>query len=133
MKTILVDAVDCYLIENEEGHFVIDQEMHKLLESYPNLKILLTGADDKQLKQFGLEADKVPYPVFTLEHNPEKTDPEYYRIFLRENNLKSEDCIYFEHNQTAVDSAIIAGIKSYYYDPVLRNLDGLKSFIDSNL
>jgi hypothetical protein len=55
MKTILVDAVYCYVIQNEDGEFVIDQEMHQLLEGYPNHKIVLTGADDKQYKQFNLE------------------------------------------------------------------------------
>jgi len=69
MKTILVDAVDCFVIEGK-GIF---QEMHDLLESFPNRKIILTGANDEQLKEFGL--DRMPYEVFTLKHNPEKTNP----------------------------------------------------------
>ncbi len=70
MKTILVDAVDTFVIEGE-GIF---REMHDLLETFPNRKIILTGANDEQFKEFGL--DKMPYEVFTLKHNPEKTDPE---------------------------------------------------------
>ena len=70
MKTILVDAVSCFV--SEEGE--IFKEMYELLETYPNKKIILTGANDEQFKEFGL--DKMSYEVFTLKHNPEKTDPE---------------------------------------------------------
>ena len=64
MKTILVDAVDCFVSKDGE----IFKEMHDLLETYQNKKIILTGANDEQYKQFGL--DKMPYDVFTLKHNP---------------------------------------------------------------
>src|SRR3989344_3605026 len=56
------------------------KEMRELLEKYPNRKILLTGADDRQFKEWGL--DKMPYEIWTLKHNPEKTDPEYYKKML---------------------------------------------------
>lgn len=78
MKTILVDAVDAFVIEGK-GVFT---EMYDLLETYPNRKIILTGANDEQFKEFGL--DTMPYEVFTLKHNPEKTDPKYY-----ENNAQT--------------------------------------------
>lgn len=54
MKVILVDAVNCFV--SEEGQ--IFQGMHELLETYPNRKIILTGANDEQFKNFGL--DKCP-------------------------------------------------------------------------
>ena len=72
MKTILVDAVDAFVIE-DNGHFKIFAEMQKSLETFPNRKIILTGANDEQFKQFGL--DKMPWEVFTLKHNPEKRIP----------------------------------------------------------
>jgi len=77
MKTILVDAINTFVIK-DEGIF---EEMHKMLETWPNRKIILTGADDEQMVQFGL--DKMPYEVFTLKHDPEKTDPSYYKIMLK--------------------------------------------------
>ena len=40
MKTILVDAVDSFVIE-KDGKFVIFQEMYELLEKYQNRKIIL--------------------------------------------------------------------------------------------
>ena len=127
MKTILVDAVDAFVIEGQ-GVF---KEMHDLLETFPNRKIILTGANDEQYKEFGL--DKMPYEVFTLKHNPEKTDPRYFKTLLKKFNLRAGEVVYFEHNPEAVKSAQSVGITSYYYDPDKKDLDSLKIFIDNNL
>ena len=127
MKTILVDAVDCFV--SSEGE--IFKEMHALLETYPNKKILTTGANDDEFKIFGL--DKMPYEVFTLKHDPEKTDSKYYEMLLSRFNLKKDQVIYFEHNPKAVTSAQSAGIKTYFYDNDKKDLKGLKDFIDNNL
>ena len=95
MKTILVDAVDAFVIQNEGG-FKIFKEMQDLLETFLNRKIILTGANDEQFKKFGL--DDMPYEVFTLKHNPEKTDPKYYETMLQHFGLSKEDVVYFEQN-----------------------------------
>ena len=130
MKTILVDAIGCFVIE-DDGVFKIFDEMKELLDSYPNRKLILTGANDEQSKTFGL--DKMPYEVFTLKHNPEKTDPSYYKTLLSNYNLQLEDVIYFEQNQEAVDSARAVGINTYFYDRDKKDLTALKDFIDSNI
>ncbi|OGC91748.1 hypothetical protein A3D85_02140 [Candidatus Amesbacteria bacterium RIFCSPHIGHO2_02_FULL_47_9] len=127
MKTILVDAVDAFVIEGQ-GIFA---EMHDLLETYPNRKIILTGANDEQYKEFGL--DKMPYEVFTLKHNPEKTDPKYFETLLNHFGLSKEEVIYFEHNPEAVKSAQSVGITSYHYDSSKKDLDTLKVFLDKSL
>lgn len=127
MKTILVDAVDCFV--SAEGQ--IFQEMRELLETYQNRKIILTGANDEQFKKFGLE--RMPFEVFTLKHNPEKTEPLYYRLMLEHCGLRKDDVIYFEHNPKAVDSAQSVGITSYLYDNDSKDLGSLKKFLDSNL
>lgn len=127
MKTILVDAVDALVIEGK-GIF---KEMHELLETYPNKKIILTGANDEQFKKFGL--DTMPYEVFTLKHNPEKTDPKYYEIMLKHFNLSKNDVVYFEHNKNAAESAQRAGITTYHYDSERKDLKNLKKFLDKNL
>ena len=110
MKTILVDAVNCFVSENGE----IYEKMYKLLETYPNRKIILTGANDEQFKMFGL--DKMPYEVFTLKHNPEKTDRRYFGMMLSHFGLATKDVVYFEHSPEAVESAQLVGIKTYGYD-----------------
>jgi HAD superfamily hydrolase (TIGR01509 family) len=126
MKTILVDAAGTFVVEKK-----INQDMYALLEQYPNEKIILTNANDAQLKEFGII--NMPYPVFTLKHNPDKTDPEYFTIFLQQNNLKPEDCIYFEHSEEAVQSANTQDITTYHYDNTKSDLIALKQFIDNNL
>ncbi|OGI71562.1 hypothetical protein A3B84_03030 [Candidatus Nomurabacteria bacterium RIFCSPHIGHO2_02_FULL_35_13] len=129
MKTILVDAVDCFIIE-KDGKFIIFQDMYKLLEKYSNKKIILTGASDDKRELFGL--DNMPYEVFTLKHNPEKTNPEYYKIMLKNFNLNKNDVIYFEHNTDAVRSAQSIGINTYFYDNDKKDLESLKEFLDKN-
>ena len=127
MKTVLVDAVDAFVIEGE-GIF---KEMHSLLETFPNRKIILTGANDEQFKKFGL--DKMPYEVFTLKHNPEKTDQKYFETLLKHFGLSKDEVIYFEHNPEAVKSAQSVDITSYHYDSEKRDLISLKQFLDNNL
>lgn len=127
MKTILVDAIDCFCYKDG----TIFKEMHDLLETFPNKKILLTGANDEQFKEWGL--DKMPYEVFTLKHNPEKTDPEYFKQALEHFELSKDDVTYFEHNLEAVTSAEALGIKSYYYNPEKKDLEALKKFLTENL
>jgi len=127
MKTILVDAVDTFVIEGV-GIF---QPMFDLLEKYPNRKIILTNANDEQMVEFGLI--NLPYEMFTLKHNPDKTDSTYFVQMLKHFNLQSSDVIYFEHNPEAVKSAQSTGITSYHYDSEKRDLISLKQFLDNNL
>jgi HAD superfamily hydrolase (TIGR01509 family) len=127
MKTILVDAINGLVLEDGS----ILESMHKLLESYPNPKIVLTGANDEQFNHFKL--DQVPYEVFTLKHNPEKTDPQYFKILLKRCSLTPNEVVYFEHNVDAVKSAQSVGITTYFYDHTKEDMDALKQFLDENL
>lgn len=129
MKTILVDAVDAFVIKTENG-FEIFEPMRKMLDEFPNPKIILTGANDEQFKKFGL--DKMPYEVFTLKHNPEKTDPKYYELMLKNFELSPEDVVYFEHNPEAVESAQSVGIKTHFWDNEKRPLRELLIFLEHN-
>lgn len=127
MKTILVDAINGLILEDG----TILQPMYEMLESYPNNKIVLTGADDKQFSKFKLYNS--PYEVFTLKHNPEKADPSYFKILLEHFNLKPDEVIYFEHNIEALKSAESVGITSYFYDHTKEDVAALKKFIDLNI
>jgi HAD superfamily hydrolase (TIGR01509 family) len=131
MKTILVDAVNTTIVKNEAGKFVKFQELFDLLETYPNRKIIVTIANDEQMKEFGL--DDVSYPVFTMKHNPDKPDPLFFKTLLNQYELQTSDVIYFEHNPEAVESAKSVGICAYYYNMSLRDLVSLKAFLDENL
>ena len=127
MKTILVDAVYTFVSDTGE----IFQEMFDLLEKYPNRKIILTNAADDKWTQYGL--DKMPYEVFTLKHNPEKTDPKYFEILLKHFGLGANEVVYFEHNASAVKSAESAGITSFFYDQNKKDLPALQNFLNENL
>lgn len=127
MKTILVDAINAFVLK-DEGIF---NEMYKMLEQYPNKKIILTGANDEQMKKFGL--NDMPYEVFTLKHEPEKTDPNYFKIMLKHFNLSADDVVYFEHNEDAVKSAQSVGINTFHYDKDAKDVEALKKFIDESL
>ncbi len=130
MKTILVDAVYCFIIE-KDVKFGIFQEMFNLLEKYQNKKIILTGANDEGIKKYGL--DKMPYEFFTLKHDPEKIDPRYYETLLEKFDLDKNEVVYFEHDPSAVKSAQSVGINTYYYDNDKKDLESLKKFLDDNL
>jgi HAD superfamily hydrolase (TIGR01509 family) len=127
MKTILVDAIHAFVIQGE-GIF---EAMHALLETFDNPKIILTGANAGQMKTFGL--DRMPYEVFTLGHDPEKSDPAYYRTMLAHFGLDSDAVVYFEHDPAAVESARSVGINTYHYDQDKQDLDALKKFLTDNL
>jgi len=127
MKTILVDAINGLVLEDG----TIFKDMYEMLKSFPNPKIVLTGANDEQFKHFNL--DKVPYDVFTLKHDPEKTDPKYFEILLDKYNLTKNDVIYFEHNSEAVKTAQDFGINTYFYDSAKQDVSALKDFLSSNL
>ena len=127
MKTILVDAVNAFVLNDGS----IFNEMHELLEQYPNRKIILTGADDEAIEKYKL--NDVPYELFTLKHNPEKTDPKYYETMLKHFNLRADDVIYFENKKDAVESARSVGINTFHYNKDTKDLIALKKFIDEGL
>ena len=102
-----------------------------MLDGYPNRKIVLTGANNEEFIQHGL--DKVPYEVFTLKHNPEKSNPNYYKILLKQFDLAAEDLVYIEHNLEAIHSAESLNIKAFHYDKDLKDVNKLTQFLEINI
>lgn len=126
MKTILVDAVYCFIEKADEG-FRIFKSMYEMLETFPNRKILLTGAPDEKIKEYGL--DTVPYEYFTLKMNPKKSDPNYYKLMLEYFGLRSDQVVYFEHNTDAIHAAEMVGIQTYAYDEKKHDVSALKKWL----
>lgn len=125
MKTILVDAWNTFV--TEEG---IHLELKNLLDSYPNQKIIVTNANSEECIKFGII--NMPYKVFSLEHNPNKTDANYFVKMLQHFNLETKDVVYFEHNAEAVFSAKSIGITTFHFNK-LDSLNNLTIFLNSNL
>jgi len=125
MKTILIDAWNTFVNENGVNH-----EMKSILDHFNNNKIIVTNANEEEKTHFGIV--NMPYPVFSLEHNPNKTDPDYFKKMLDYFNLSIENVVYFEHNEAAVKSAQSIGIKTLWLQKD-SDLSVLKEFLASNL
>ena len=102
-----------------------------MLDGFPNNKIILTNASDDKYEKYGL--NNMPYEVFSLSHNPEKTDPQYFKTMLEHFNLNVDDVVYFEHNIDAVKSAESVGIKTFNWDKENGQLLDLENFLITNL
>lgn len=126
MKTILVDAYHSLFLE--QG---MDNQLLEILESFENPKIVLTNADNNQIIEFGI--NNSPYPIFTLKHNPNKTDGGYYEKMLEHISVDAENCIYIEHNKEAVEQAKKLGITTHHFNKDIRDLVDLKKFIETNI
>tara|TARA_X000001036_G_C20416662_1_gene699354 strand:- start:278 stop:655 length:378 start_codon:yes stop_codon:yes gene_type:complete len=109
MKIILVDAWNTFVKEKK-----IDNELYKILEAFSNKKIILTNASQNERKEYGIM--QMPYNVFSLSHNPEKTDPKYFEILCSKYNFNPDDLLYIEHNKKAYKTATLFGIISFLYE-----------------
>ena len=129
MKTLLIDAVNTFIIKGEW----IDQNIYQIIQQYPDIQnIIVTNADYQQDNLFGL--CDMPYPVFTGKKNPHKSDPSYYQLLYKTHNLNPQDIIYIEHNIDAIKSAQQNGInKTYHFDPLQKNYDKLDQFLKNHL
>ncbi len=126
MKTILVDAWNTFVTEAW-----VNTEMQKLLDNFPNKKIILTSANEEEKVKFGIV--DMPYEIFSLEHNPNKTDIVYYEKMLDFFWFDKNEVIYFEHNKEAVEKAKETWINTFWYDKDKKDLVELEQFLRGNL
>ena len=125
-KTILVDAWNTFVIK--EGIF---EEMKQMLDEFDNKKIIVTNANQEEKVKLGIV--NMPYEVFSLSHNPDKTDPEYFKKLFNHFSLSHGEVVYFEHNPEAVKAAESLGIKVLWYDKDTKDLKKLKEFLQNNI
>lgn len=122
-KTILIDAVGCLV--DSKGK--INYKLENLIKKFNNHKIVLTNANDKEIKIF---LKNIKHKIFSLKHNPNKPSLEYYQKFLKSNKLKANQVIYFEHDLKAVNSAKKNKIVTHHFD---GNIKKLEKFLFFNL
>ena len=125
MKTILVDAWNTFV--TSDG---INQEMQQLLDTYNCPKIIVTNANADELITYGIV--NMPYPVFSLAHNPNKTNSSYFEQLLSNYSLTNTEAVYFEHNEEASKAAQSLNIKTLWLKKG-GSLIELKQFLDNNL
>jgi HAD superfamily hydrolase (TIGR01509 family) len=126
MKTILVDAVNTFVIDGN-----INTDMKAMLDTFPHRKIIVTNANLDEQKIYGLIS--MPYEMFTLSHNPNKPDPLYFTTLLQKYGIHPSQVIYFEHNPAAVMSARLVWIQAFQYDHKSKNIDAVKEFIKTHI
>lgn len=126
MKTILVDAWNTLITTNG-----VDNSMKELLDQFPNPKIIVTNANAEEQRAFGMV--NLPYPLYSMNHHPDKTDPYYFECLIKAYDLNAGDMVYFEHNTDAVASAASSGIQAYWFDKSSRDLKKLKEFLETSL
>ena len=122
MKTILVDAWNTF-VKNKK----IDLRLLKILEKFPCDKIIVTNANLSEQKDLGII--NMPYSVFSLSHNPEKTNKLYFDRLCNEQKLKKEELLYIEHNIVSVETAKTFGIKSILFN---ENYLEIEEFLNQN-
>lgn len=125
MKTILVDAWNTFL-----GSDGVNKELFEMLETFPNTKIIVTNANPEERKELGMVG--MPYRLYSLNHEPEKTDSEYFDRLMIDLDLEPEQLIYFEHNLQSVESARAVGIKSFHFDHINPDYKSLENFLIEN-
>ncbi len=125
-KIILVDWWQTFV--TQEG---IDKSLQGMLDSFPNKKIILTNATIAEREKRG--AEPMPYEIFSLDHNPDKTDSIYFSKMLEILWLSTDNLIYFERNPISVAAAQSVWITTCYYDIEKRDIAALKEFISSNV
>ena len=99
----------------------------KILEKFPCDKIIVTNANLSEQKDLGII--NMPYSVFSLSHNPEKTNKLYFDILCNEKKLKKEELLYIEHNIVSVETAKTFGIKSILFN---ENYLEIEEFLNQN-
>jgi leucyl-tRNA synthetase/predicted alpha/beta hydrolase family esterase len=110
-QTIFVDAINClFTLENET--VALNSELFGYLETLPQNKIVITNAKGNIFDQL---QSLVPYQVYSLQFEPVKTDPQYFKKALVDLDLKPENILYFDHLQANIDSAKQNKIKSILY------------------
>lgn len=131
-KVLLVDAIDCLIVQDKNKNLSLNQEFFDYLQTRSERKIVVTNAKSETLTKIKNLLPKSE--IFTLEFNPDKSRPEYFTKLLQKFNLEAENCFYFDHEQTSLNSAKLAGIEGVLYENNEQIIQVLEdSFKTSNL
>ena len=121
-KVILIDAWNTFV--TEEG---INLNIQSILNKIECKKIIVTNANSMEQIKFGIV--NMPYEVFSLDHSPNKTNANYFKILVSQYDIKIDSILYFDHNLENVTAAQSVGIKSFFYDQVNPNYNELNLFL----
>ncbi len=134
LPVIFIDAINTSIIKKDPDWLLTpdnlepNHELRNYLDTLPYAKIIVTNADADVIRT--VLKNKTFGNVFTLNNNPNKTDPSYYEKLLEKTFGEGIDKhIYFDHSQANLDSAKQAGMEGILYTGV----EELKREIDKKL
>ena len=58
---------------------------------------------------------RMPYEMFSLAHEPNKTDPEYFKVLFDQFSITADDVVYIEHTKEVIPVAEGLGIKVFFW------------------
>ena len=127
IKTILIDGINT-LFDSER---TLNEELLKTINKFNAKKVIVTNIIRKDPKNQTIvkTAKENNLDLFTLEGNPEKTNPKFFKQLLEEFHLNPEEIIYFDHKEENLESAKKAGIKKIQ---LYKNNKQIKEFIENN-
>ena len=122
IEIILVDAINC-LIDKEKG---LNKELAEYLKNTNKKIIVVTNADKKETLE---KIKPYDFEVFTLNNNPDKENPEYFKKLTKHYNINPNSIIYFDHKKERLESAIKAGLINV---ELFKNNKQIFNFIENN-
>lgn len=121
-KAVIFDMYGVLLLKRyfffEKGHMHMTEVVEELrMKGYKLFLLsniyLANGAHFKAKYPFLMLFDKVYFSSDTGFYKP---DPRAYEQLLKENNLRPEDCIFFDDTRRNVEAAKKLGIEAYVFE-----------------
>ena len=119
MKTLLVDAVRTIITSDKEytiDTWWLNKDLADYLTTLNNCRtIVVTNAPGSKLAKIQRYLSDYDFEIYSLENNPWKTDPEFFKKLLQDKQIEASDCFYFDHKQENLEAAIMNGIEWVLY------------------
>ena len=119
-KVILLDGMYCLFDEN----FVVDEAVLTKIRLFNARIIIVTNAPTEKITSI---IEQTGFEFVTYEKNPIKTDSVYFTKMLVEKGLKSEDCIYLDHDNLNLASAKQVEIEGELFENIY-SIDKLNKY-----
>lgn len=119
MKTLLVDAVRTIISSDKEytiDTWWLNKDLADYLKTLNDCRIIVvTNALGLKLAKIQRYLSDYSFEIYSLENNPWKTDPEYFKKLLWDKRIKASNCFYFDHKQENLYAAAANHIEWVLY------------------
>ncbi|MFW0837754.1 MAG: alanine--tRNA ligase-related protein [Candidatus Komeilibacteria bacterium] len=123
-RTILVDGMHCLY----DSDFKRNEEMTKLLQTYPGKKIVVINGHAKEAEQLTKE---LGWQVFTLDQTISKDQGDFFIKLLAQVKLKAKQVMYFDHDMANIAAAQSVGIERCML--WVDDLEALAGWLNDNI